>query len=433
MVQNGDSYEEYTSEDNKWPGADYVFKEAKCTDNNGALVNDVITFTDGKATLKTNQTIYCTLYFDEKPKSTLEILREKDKEVSGVEHLGPEPGPEPDQVEMYRYQGTDDVPNWILFGTREKCEKDEEPKCTNSKLNNITYDEYVDKYMYRIIGITEEGQMYLLKETFLKEGTTNTFTWNTAWTLPQCLGENCEWPNADLYKRLNGTASNGNPIFVNSTQYEYLKSGDENGTNDGIGSEWYQLITDHNWMYGDTNNTDDSVIYNGDAMYAIETGNTATKRIWPDEAQGQTTCSSDNQCTEKPYTWSKSKNVEAKIGLMYMHDIDYAYANCSSGECIERGNPGSRANFKNSWIFFQKDGYNTTSTYEWLITRFGVGSTSDTYVSARYVERGYVSYGAVLGSGGVRPVFYLSSEAEIADGDGTKSSPFIINLTEDNF
>ena len=64
MVQNGDSYEEYTSEDNTWPGADYVYKEAKCVDNNGSLVNDAITFADGKATLTTNQTIYCTLYFN---------------------------------------------------------------------------------------------------------------------------------------------------------------------------------------------------------------------------------------------------------------------------------------------------------------------------------------------------------------------------------
>ena len=44
IVQNGDGYEEYKNEDNTWPGADYFFKEAKCIDNNGALVENAITF-----------------------------------------------------------------------------------------------------------------------------------------------------------------------------------------------------------------------------------------------------------------------------------------------------------------------------------------------------------------------------------------------------
>ncbi len=343
-------------------------------------------------------------------------LKAKDKEVSGIEHIS-------DQGGMYRYQGTYDVPNWILFGTREKCEKDEEEKCTNSKLNNMRYDEYVDKYMYRIIGITEEGQMYLLKETFLKEGeTTNTFEWNYTTYISDCLGDTCEWPNSDIYKILNGTASNGNPIFVNSTQYEYLKSGDENGTSDGKGSEWYQLIADHNWMYGDTNEEDN--VYNGDTMYAIETGNTPTKRWWPDEEQGQETCSSDNQCTEKPYTWSKSTKA-TKIGLMYMHDIDYAYYDGNNPNT--RGNPESWTDITNSWIHFQKDGYNTSNSDEWLITRFGVYSTSREFVCARTMDdNGGLTEGSLNNFSGARPVFYLTSDVSIDSGDGTKANPYIL-------
>ena len=412
MVKNGDTYEEYTSEDNTWPGADYIFKEAKCVDNNGALVDNVLTFADGKATLTTNQTIYCTLYFIKIPE-IVKQLKAKDKEVSGgVEHLS-------DQGGMYRYQGTDDVPNWILFGTREKCEKDEEDKCTNSKLNNMTYDEYVDKYMYRIIGITEEGQMYLIKETFLKEGETNQFVWNLKYRISDCLGEACEWPNVDLYKRLNGTASNGKPIFVDNSYYEYMtKNGD-----------WYNLIADHNWMYGDTIEYYQSEnTYNGDYMYAIETGKTATKRYWPDEEQGQETCSIYNQCTEKDYTWSK-RTEATKIGLMYMHDIDYAYYDGSSDK--SRGNPGSETNVKNSWIHFQKDGYNKFTDYddEWLITRFGVIKSSDTYVTARRLSKTGHLTGSVLNSLlGARPVFYLTSDVEIS-GSGTIGDPFTIGLS----
>ena len=310
---------------------------------------------------------------------------------------------------MYRYQGTDDVPNWILFDTREKCEKDEENKCTNSKLNNMTYDEYVDKYMYRIIGITEEGEMYLLKETFLKEGETNTFKWNNTYSISSCLGDTCEWPNVDLYKRLNGTASNGNPIFVNNSYYEYM-------TKDG---DWYNLIAEHNWMYGDTNQgLNDSNSYNGDYMYQVETGKTATKRYWPDEGT-QTTCSSSSQCTEKDYTWSKRTDA-TKIGLMYMHDIDYAYTG---------GNPGSSTNVKNSWIHFQKDGYNTSPKNEWLTTRYGVYSTSNTIVDARYVNNyGHLFYYTLNDTYGARPVFYLSSKAKIVDGNGTKENPYMLEF-----
>ena len=73
MVQNGESYEEYTNEDGTWPSEDdYEFKEAKCIDNEGNLVNNAVTFESGRITLKTNKTIYCTLYFDEQ-KGPLEI------------------------------------------------------------------------------------------------------------------------------------------------------------------------------------------------------------------------------------------------------------------------------------------------------------------------------------------------------------------------
>ena len=263
----------------------------------------------------------------------------------------------------------------------------------------------------------------MLKETFLKEGeTTNKFAWNSEYQIPTCLGEACEWPNSDIYKRLNGETSNGNPIFVNNGYYEYM-------TKDG---DWYNLIADHNWMYGDTNNTTSSVIYNGDAMYGIETGKTATKRYWPDE-ETQTTCSSSSQCTLKDYTWSKRTDA-TKIGLMYMHDVAYAYANCGSGECIERGNPGNRDNVKNSWIHFQKDGYNTSPSYEWLITRYGVWGGSSPDVFARFVR-----YDGSLGNSrglnapydGARPVFYLSPDVKLKEGtDGTKDNPYILDVQE---
>ena len=342
----------------------------------------------------------CNVYIEH---PTIAKLRTKDSQEYLSEDL---------QGGMYRYQAppTDaneaaQMTNWICFGTTENCGTDE----TDSDNNGVP--DGIDKYMYRIIGITEEGQMYLLKETFLKEGEITGFAWNKTYLLQDCLGDKCEWPNTDIYKRINGISNgeqkgyNGNTnIFVNSSEYEYM-------TKDG---DWYNLIADHNWMYGDTN----EYIYNGDAMYGIETGKVSTKRIWPDEEHGQTTCSDDSLCTEKPYTWSKRTDA-TKIGLMYMHDIDYAYTD---------GNPGNKDNIKISWIHFQKDGYNTSKDYEWLIPRFGVYIGRNSPITAWDTsDGGYLGGSNTLRiSAGVRPVFYLSSEAKIKDGDGTKENPYIL-------
>ena len=422
MVPNesGDGYEEYTSEDGAWPSEGYEFKEAKCIDNDGQLVEGALTFADGKATLTTSQTVYCTMYFDKKPE-TIKILREKDTQ----KYLSEDP-----QGGMYRYQvapssssDAANMTNWICFGTKDQS------ACKND----------IDKYMYRIIGITKEGQMYLIKETFLKEGSATGFAWNDEYTIRSsdgtgtyCPNGKCpEWNEADLFQRINGKANgtksgngdandgvdNDTDIFVDSTQYDYLKSGDENGTKDGIGNEWYQLIADHDWMYGDTiTGYNDANTYNGDKMYAIETG----------AEGGETqhyigtyyTSSSNNDIKLETYRWPSKNKVTAKISLMYIHDYIYAYP---------AGIPGSYSSAKNSWIFFQKDGYNSSPTYEWLSTRWGVYSTSSNGVRARYVyDDGAVSNYYLALAYGARPVFYLASQAKIVDGDGTKASPYTL-------
>ena len=267
---------------------------------------------------------------------------------------------------MYRYQAapadeneTAQMTNWICFGTTENCGIDE----TDSDSNNIP--DGIDKYMYRIIGITEEGEMYLLKETFLKEGETNQFVWNSKYRISDCLGEACEWPNSDLYRRINGLSNGEVPgtgygdgastdIFVDSKYYDYLKSGDKDGINGGeTSSDWYNLIEKHNWMYGDENEDYPNNL-SADYMYGIETGKIATKRYWPDE-ETQTTCSSDSLCTEKEYTWKKI--VNARIGLLYRHDRLFS-----------------------EWIDVLVFGRGTYSE-EWVISRNGLFSASSSNVT----------------------------------------------------
>lgn len=62
--ESGNGYKEY--EGNDWPKDDYYYSHSECIDNNGKKIEDGITFNAEKntATLNTNKTIYCTLYFD---------------------------------------------------------------------------------------------------------------------------------------------------------------------------------------------------------------------------------------------------------------------------------------------------------------------------------------------------------------------------------
>ena len=96
MVTNesGDGYKKYEGEE--WPGTNYKYIEAKCVDNNGNSVNNVVTFNEENrtATLTTNKTIYCTLYFEED--NILNTLRANDPNgVLSKELVG----------DLYRYQG----------------------------------------------------------------------------------------------------------------------------------------------------------------------------------------------------------------------------------------------------------------------------------------------------------------------------------------
>ncbi len=416
MVQNGDGYEEYSSEDNNWPGSDYVYKEAKCTDNNGSLIENAITFASETKTviLETDKTVSCTLYFDEKPK-TIEYLRTKDTQGYLSEDL---------QGGMYRYQAAPadeteaaQMTNWICFGTTENCG---------------TSDDRIKKYMYRIIGITKEGEMKLIKETFVEEESVSKFAWNDEYDMygegtTACPNHTCpEWNGADLFKRINGTANgtiagggdtndgvdNDTDIFVDSVQYEYLRSGDK--VNGETASIWYTLISDHEWMYGDTEtDTTDTATYDGYNVYQIETGQKETTH-YVQKKEGE------YWVTEETYKWPSTNKVNAKISLMYIHDYIYAYPD---------GTPGGYSTAKNAWIFYGKDSLNPSGNYEWLSTRWGPVTGGTFVVRARNVSSyGFVNYDFLNKNFGVRPVFYLESKAKIASGEGTKTDPFILSF-----
>ncbi len=406
ISSDGSNYQEYNSD--TWPSNSYKFKEAKCIDNSGDEVKEAVTYEEGKITLTTNKTVYCTVYFDYK--GTIEILKETDSNKNLSSDL---------QGGMYRYQGTDDVRNWICFGTTDNCGTNEDD---------------IDKYMYRIIGITQEGQLYLIKETFVKEENLTGFAWNAKSHMSGsevyvCSNGKCpEWNETDIFLRINGI-SNGEKkgkgscypscdgantdIFVDSTQYEYLKSGD-NINGGETSSVWYNLIENHKWLYGDIADIEIVNTYNGQTLYEIESGLTTVKHY----------IGTVENVTEETYTWNQ--NVNAKIGLMYMHDYCFSYYDGISED--SRGNAKDYNILKNSWLHFRKDNYNFSNNYEWLITRHGIIKTSIVYTPAYDISYdGSFPTGASWHDFAVRPTFYVKNDIQIS-GEGTKDNPFIINF-----
>ncbi len=419
MIQNETGYEEYNKD--TWPTEGYKFKEAKCIDNNGSLVDKAITYNNGKVSLTTNQTIYCTLYFDKKLGiSALDIVASKPKSLS----------PNPDQGDMYRYQGTSELvnDNYICFGTKEREE------CTNDE----------DHYMYRIIGITPEGEMKLIKQTPVVEQGNTVFSWYKATgtdengnTLYGTAEDGLEtWPESAIYKRLNGL-SNGTitgdgqnaakystnkninadtDIFVDSSEYDYLKSGDSiNGTKDNKGSEWYQLIADYNWMYGDSIEE----IYDGHKMYQIETGQIETKYRYLDKEKGH--------YVEGTYFWNTEKDkVSSKIGLPYSYDILLTYYDGEKEK--SRGNPNNSS--FSVWLNNKVDTF-AGATMDRCDPVWGeAGPSTDTSIKSynnngMYTDCSVVNVYPYLSGLKIYPTFYLPNTIEM-EGTGIETDPYII-------
>ncbi len=199
-VQSGgeNDLEWYEPEDrSKWPSkSDYMYVGTKCEDANGTDVGDArpyVAFNENTytATITTKKTIYCTLYFG-KGKRALEVL--KGHAIGGSNTTT---FTEVDVDGLYRYKGTKNqvTNNYICFGTTSLNE------CTKSGTNNI------DKYLYRIIGITspnvdasselEEGQLKIIRA--IPSG-------SSAWGLSE--DNEVSWDNCTMKTYLNNTFLN---------------------------------------------------------------------------------------------------------------------------------------------------------------------------------------------------------------------------------
>ena len=217
------------------PGRGYVLNKdlTECYDPGGnKVVNPNLTSNGESVTIKSNKTLYCTLYYIEN--LGIEIKKQKPNGLKLDKIRGG----------MYRFQGqtTEEIDNYICFGTSDK------DTCVND----------TDHYMYRIIGIDDTGKIKVIK----KEALNKIMNW---WDNHH---EDIEFPDSNIYKSINGLD------FLENENY--------------IPKGWKEKIFTNTWLYGDMFTASTSgANQNSEGVYEIESGQKETYwYIFDNKTQG---------------------------------------------------------------------------------------------------------------------------------------------------
>ncbi len=374
LEQSDGTYKE--SSDKVWPTTGYTYNESMsgCIDQNGNKLDGILNYdaTNNIATVDTVSTSYCYLYFDLPANNLYDLCKSynnlsscmADNYNTNLSNVTNMTSTE--SGGLYRYQGeaSNVQNNYICFGV------DTLEDCLGNDYKSGVYDETkFSKYLYRILGINSDGNLKLIK----KEALDTAYYWED---IPMINDEdNFPWSDSDLFVGLNGE------YFLNNTNY--------------VPTGWADKIATVNWKYGnilvDTSNTPTS-----ESVYLIENA------------------------------WTNS--VDAKIGLMYLHDYFYSkgndasyyYAGSTTGWIHLKNNDA----ITNSYIPFSPTTASPTED-EWTIPFWGVVSRLDG--GAWFIKpNGGVGYQLAYIEASVRPVFYLLNTLKISGGNGTATNPYLL-------
>ena len=232
--------------------------------------------------------------------------------------------------------------------------------------------------MYRIIGVFEgtDGNQHL-KLISLKQ-LSSQYAWN---------GSNADvnWGSSTLYTGLNGS------YFLTNTTYDYLQN-----------NTWLNKIEDWTWSAVNTKTYSNS----GPNYYSI-----TTQEMYLHEMNRSSKTSSIGE-------WS---TPTAKIGLMYASD--YTLSLGSSALAITGSTSSNASTLKTGWLH-QSNNDTSKGVDEWTLSR--LGDDSGLFLAWLVHSVGVVGYSSVSTANGARPVFHLTSDARINDGNGSYSNPYIL-------
>ncbi len=112
--------------------------------------------------------------------------------------------------------------------------------------------------------------------------------------------------------------------------------------------------------------------------------------------------------------------VEAKVGLMYVHDYGFASKKDNWTSTLYNYDNTNNSNRENNWLF--------NGVYEWTLSRDS--SNSNFAFTVYYAGDVDSSNGVSSNSSGVRPVLYLTSDVKLGGGDGidgSQSKPYKVS------
>ncbi len=292
---------------------------------------------------------------------------------------------------MFRYQGSAEqvTDNYICFGT------DDQQNCLNHQ----------DQYMYRIIGVTPEGRLKVIK----KEALEDTYQWYTD------DDTDIEFPESNIFEAISGD--------------KYLKN------NNYVPAGWEGKISNNIWTYGDSwvDNTTGTE-RTGEDLYLIETGREGT--MWYEKANKEDSNVQSHliDFEGSPYfqqttyyvvhtneKWSKS--FESKVSLMYFHD--YYYSVSDEANCLILKNTYEIC--RNGWIQLLQNDSELIYDSEWTMARMGWNPIAGGQTASILHGAGSAGGDTFVSYLLVRPVFYLNNDIEIS-GKGTTTEPYMIKL-----
>ena len=276
-----DNYTEYT-ESNVFPeGYAINIEKSSCIDTKGNLLEGILSGSGNNITVTSNKTAYCYLYFDEMSLSNFcskgdnlgSCLVENNNYITSLNDI--------QEGGLYRFTGTNEVvdDNYICFGTNNKEE------CTSD----------TDKYMYRIIGVNESGQLKLIKKEALN--------YTQQWSANPMV--DTPWPSSVIYSNITGSY-----YLTNSA---YMPNG------------WESKISETTWHYGNIKDELNRNYLDPNTLYETEINFSGT--------------------------------INSKVSLMYLHD--YLYAKQTENSWLLLSNNDSGALSSNEWTMSYYGYYNS--------------------------------------------------------------------------
>ena len=269
----------------------------------------------------------------------------------------------------YRFVGSksSQPTNYICFGTT----------------NSSTCTSNTDKYLYRIIGVFEEGGTKYLK--LIKNSSFGTHAMDSN------FNSDHRWSATSLYGHVNGSE------FLNNTTYI-------------PNTTWKNKIVSRTWQSTDTH-------LSGRGDLGIKLYNLTASKAYCLEYNIES-------CKESGAIYT---NSTAKIGLMYITDYSLSLGSSVANSTATLKEQAST--LKTGWMY-NYTGFSNKKSHmiEWSMTRAGypVEGLTNARFYGIHVD-GQPSgaenrYGAEY-----RPVFYIKASEKYAGGIGTESKPFIIS------